>query len=95
MILKFTVKLQDSDYLYLKNLDLIDQVVWTHIDTIYWLDSLNYYYEYMEEYVEELAEWWIVLAWTIDLHTLDFILLKNPRLFETRASYEQVELIKD
>lgn len=91
MRLEFCCKIADSDYLYLRNNDILD-IVWTSQDAIIWLQDLNYYYEFVEMFHEELNEWWTILTFEIDEHTLDFLLLQWPRLFETRAGYEEVTL---
>lgn len=91
MRLEFCCKIIDGDFLYLKNNDILD-VVWTSQDAIIWLQELNYYYEYIEEYHDELAEWWVVITFEIDEYTLDFLLLQWPRLFEVRSGYETVEV---
>lgn len=82
----------DSDWLYLKNNDL-EGIVWTHLEAINWLDQLNYTYIYEEVYLDQTVEWHITLTYYIDSHTLDFLVLKWPRLFETRANYETVTLL--
>lgn len=106
MILEFTVKIVDSDYLYLKHNNSLD-ITWTHQDAIIWLQEMNYYYEYSEEQVAQTVdwvpfsqsstflEWHMKLKFTIDAHTLDFLLLKWPRIFESRAQYETITLVND
>lgn len=92
MKLEFKCMIMDADWLYLKNND-IDSIIWTHYEAIQWLDDLNYYCEYREELVDQWAEWHITLTYAIDAHTLDFLMLKWPRLFETRAAYESVKIL--
>lgn len=94
MILSFTVKVMDSDFLYLRDNNILD-IVWTHQDAIIWLQDINCYYEYKEEFVDQYSEWHLGLSFTIDEHILDFLLLKWPRVFESRATYENVTLIND
>jgi hypothetical protein len=93
MRIEFNVTLTMSDYQEILTQDLW-HVLWTHYECMDWLDTLNYSAEYAETLDEYRNVWNIYYTYWIDEHTLDFILLKWPRILEPVRDFEQVRIIQ-
>lgn len=92
MRIEFNVTLRLEDYQDLLANNQID-LVWTHYSCMDWLDELNYSCEYWEAYDAHRELWNLYYSYWIDPHTLDFILMKWPRILEPVRDYEQVRII--
>ena len=92
MRIEFNVTLRLEDYQDLVANGQLD-LVWTHYACMDWLDNLNYSCETCEIINEDRNTSDLYYSYWIDEHTLDFILMKWPRILEPVRDYEQVRII--
>lgn len=91
MKIEFNVSLTLSDYQDLLSNGHLD-LVWTHHECMDWLDLLNYSCEYWEDSDPLTNETNLYYSYWIDPQTLDFILIKWPRILEPVRDYETVKI---
>ena len=94
MWIRFTVYIDHADW---QDMDLANNIdiLWTHYKLLSELDDLGY--QRHLSILEDLEQWIVIVqaVYEIPRPLLTWLLLKYPQMFDTRKTYEKVEIFDE